>query len=72
MPPSKRFRDMDQLSGGEKTIAALALIFALHACVFFSPRNSFSPCCYCVGGGGQWSVVGAEYGARNTGEMRLS
>ena len=31
MPPSKRFRDMDQLSGGEKTIAALALIFALHA-----------------------------------------
>jgi len=31
MPPSKRFRDMDQLSGGEKTIAALALLFACHA-----------------------------------------
>ena len=26
----KRFRDMDQLSGGEKTIAALALLFAIH------------------------------------------
>lgn len=30
MPPLKRFRDMDQLSGGEKTIAALALLFAIH------------------------------------------
>lgn len=30
MPPMKRFRDMDQLSGGEKTIAALALLFAIH------------------------------------------
>ena len=27
----KRFRDMDQLSGGEKTIAALALLFAIHS-----------------------------------------
>jgi len=26
----KRFRDMDQLSGGEKTVAALALLFAIH------------------------------------------
>lgn len=26
----KRFRDMEQLSGGEKTIAALALLFAIH------------------------------------------
>eukprot|EP00191_Tetraselmis_sp_GSL018_P007317 CAMPEP_0177607594 /NCGR_PEP_ID=MMETSP0419_2-20121207/18007_1 /TAXON_ID=582737 /ORGANISM="Tetraselmis sp., Strain GSL018" /LENGTH=1227 /DNA_ID=CAMNT_0019102199 /DNA_START=146 /DNA_END=3830 /DNA_ORIENTATION=+ len=34
MPPSKRFRDMDQLSGGEKTIAALSLLFAI---------NSFKP-----------------------------
>ena len=24
-------RDMDQLSGGEKTVAALALLFAIHA-----------------------------------------
>ena len=30
MPPGKRFLDMDQLSGGEKTIAALALLFAIH------------------------------------------
>lgn len=27
----KRFRDMDQLSGGEKTMAALALLFAIHS-----------------------------------------
>ncbi|RDX49778.1 cohesin complex subunit psm1 [Lentinus brumalis] len=31
MPPMKRFRDMEQLSGGEKTIAALALLFAIHS-----------------------------------------
>lgn len=31
MPPMKRFRDMDLLSGGEKTIAALALLFAVHS-----------------------------------------
>lgn len=31
MPPGKQFRDMAALSGGEKTQAALALIFALHA-----------------------------------------
>lgn len=30
MPPAKRFRDMDQLSGGERTVAALALLFAVH------------------------------------------
>mmetsp|Transcript_16539 Transcript_16539/g.67925 ORF Transcript_16539/g.67925 Transcript_16539/m.67925 type:complete len:222 (-) Transcript_16539:191-856(-) len=30
MPPSKRFRDMDQLSGGERTMAALALLFAIN------------------------------------------
>lgn len=30
MPPMKRFRDMEQLSGGEKTMAALALLFATH------------------------------------------
>ncbi|KAJ8906548.1 hypothetical protein NDN08_003041 [Rhodosorus marinus] len=30
MPPTKRFRDMDQLSGGERTVAALALLFAFH------------------------------------------
>ena len=31
MPPLKRFRDMEHLSGGEKTIAALALLFAIHS-----------------------------------------
>jgi len=29
-PPMKRFREIEQLSGGEKTIAALALLFAIH------------------------------------------
>ncbi|KAK6355243.1 Structural maintenance of chromosomes protein 1 [Orbilia brochopaga] len=31
MPPMKRFRDMEHLSGGEKTMAALALLFAIHS-----------------------------------------
>ena len=30
MPPGKRFRDMDQLSGGERTVAAIALLMAIH------------------------------------------
>ncbi|XP_068664657.1 structural maintenance of chromosomes protein 1 isoform X2 [Aristolochia californica] len=34
MPPTKRFRDMEQLSGGEKTVAALALLFSIHRCSF--------------------------------------
>ena len=29
MPPHKRFRDLEQLSGGEKAVASLALILAL-------------------------------------------
>lgn len=29
--PGKRYRPMDNLSGGEKTVAALALLFAIHA-----------------------------------------
>jgi len=33
MPPMKRYRDIGQLSGGEKTVAALALLFAIHRCV---------------------------------------
>lgn len=32
--PGKRFRPMDNLSGGEKTVAALALLFAIHRCTF--------------------------------------
>jgi len=31
MPPMKLFRDMDQLSGGERSVAALALLFAIHS-----------------------------------------
>ena len=38
MPPMKRFRDMEQLSGGEKTVAALALLFAVHS---FRPAPFF-------------------------------
>jgi len=38
MPPLKRFRDMEHLSGGEKTMAALALLFAVHT---FAPSPFF-------------------------------
>ncbi|TQS35436.1 hypothetical protein Golomagni_04143 [Golovinomyces magnicellulatus] len=38
MPPLKRFRDMEHLSGGEKTMAALALLFAVHS---FQPSPFF-------------------------------
>jgi hypothetical protein len=38
MPPTKRFRDMDQLSGGERTVAALGLLFAIHS---FHPSPFF-------------------------------
>lgn len=38
MPPMKRFRDMEFLSGGEKTIAALALLFSIHS---FQPSPFF-------------------------------
>ena len=38
MPPGKRFRERDMLSGGEKTFAALALIFSLHS---FRPSPFF-------------------------------
>lgn len=31
MPPGKRFRELELLSGGERTIAALALLFALQS-----------------------------------------
>jgi chromosome segregation ATPase len=30
MPPGQRYRNMEQLSGGEKTVAALALLFSIH------------------------------------------
>ena len=31
IPPGKRYRTMEQLSGGERTIAALALLFSIHS-----------------------------------------
>jgi len=37
-PPYKGFRDIEQLSGGEKSIAALALLFAIHS---FHPSPFF-------------------------------
>jgi structural maintenance of chromosome 1 len=36
--PGKRFRQMDNLSGGEKTVAALALLFAVRS---FNPSPFF-------------------------------
>ncbi|CAM9441106.1 unnamed protein product [Heterosigma akashiwo] len=38
MPPMKRFRDMEQLSGGERTVASLALLFSVHS---FRPAPFF-------------------------------
>lgn len=38
MPPMKRFCEMELLSGGEKTMAALALLFAIHS---FHPSPFF-------------------------------
>jgi structural maintenance of chromosome 1 len=38
MPPGKAFVDMEQLSGGEKTMAALALLFSVHS---FHPAPFF-------------------------------
>nr|GEW40294.1 hypothetical protein [Tanacetum cinerariifolium] len=38
MPPTKRFRPMDLLSGGEKTIASLALLFSIHS---YKPSSFF-------------------------------
>ena len=38
MPPQKRYRDMKELSGGEKTVAALAMLFAIHS---FRPAPFF-------------------------------
>lgn len=38
MPPMKRFGDMEKLSGGEKSVAALALLFAIHS---FQPSPFF-------------------------------
>jgi structural maintenance of chromosome 1 len=39
IPPGKRFMDMQNLSGGEQTIAALAILFAI---------NSYSPAPFIV------------------------
>jgi len=31
IPPGKRYRPLEELSGGEKTMAALALLFAMQS-----------------------------------------
>ncbi|GMH41446.1 hypothetical protein BSKO_09356 [Bryopsis sp. KO-2023] len=38
IPPGKRYRQVEQLSGGEKTVAALALLFSIHS---FHPSPFF-------------------------------
>lgn len=51
MPPLKRFREMEQLSGGEKTMAAIALLFSIQRFFSFSTlaadlgewRGSYQP-----------------------------
>jgi len=40
VPPSKTYRSIDQLSGGEKTVAALALLFAIHRSATTTPLYS--------------------------------
>lgn len=47
IPPKKRFREMGQLSGGEKTLAALALLLAIHS-YKPSPFFVFDEVCGCV------------------------
>ncbi len=56
IPPGKRFMDMTHLSGGEKTVAALALLFAI---------NSFSPAPFIV-----LDEVDAALDARNVAKVR--
>lgn len=55
IPPGKRFMDMTHLSGGEKTVAALALLFAI---------NSFSPAPFIV-----LDEVDAALDARNVAKV---
>jgi len=44
--PGKRFRPMDNLSGGEKTVAALALLFAIHRSLVSLSSSSVHLCHY--------------------------
>ncbi len=60
MPPGKRYREMDQLSGGEKTVAALALLFAIHRWA------GWRGCRGVGGGGGQGGVRTRARGAGAT------
>mmetsp|Transcript_10154 Transcript_10154/g.24576 ORF Transcript_10154/g.24576 Transcript_10154/m.24576 type:complete len:1249 (+) Transcript_10154:130-3876(+) len=55
IPPGKRFMDMTHLSGGEKTVAALALLFAI---------NSFCPAPFIV-----LDEVDAALDARNVAKV---
>ena len=49
--PGKRFQPMSNLSGGEKTIAALALLFAIHSYQVW-PKTHFPP--FFSGPSSQW------------------
>jgi len=40
MPPKKSWRNISNLSGGEKTLSSLALVFALHAYKVSEPEIS--------------------------------
>ena len=43
MPPKKSWRNISNLSGGEKTLSSLALVFALHAYKVSEPKLSPHP-----------------------------
>jgi len=43
MPPKKSWRNISNLSGGEKTLSSLALVFALHAYKVSEPELSPDP-----------------------------
>lgn len=43
MPPKKSWRNISNLSGGEKTLSSLALVFALHAYKVSNPKIHLRP-----------------------------
>ena len=48
MPPKKSWKNISNLSGGEKTLSSLALVFALHVfkvCYASPLRSCYSNCC---------------------------
>jgi structural maintenance of chromosome 4 len=41
MPPKKSWKNISNLSGGEKTLSSLALVFALHVYKVRPPPTAF-------------------------------